>query len=96
MFSLADEPFAPGREHTEDEQRRPAPAREDVGDADPARGPMDRASGRVTIRVPGPAAGVSGAGVDEVEPVDEGGGLAPAADAELGEDVGDVDAGRLG
>ncbi|MER7623989.1 DUF6191 domain-containing protein [Streptomyces sp. NPDC126503] len=81
--------FAPGRERAEDEQRRPAPTREGVEGADPARGPMDLASGRVTRRV-------SGAGVDEVEPVDEGGRLAPAADAELGEDVGDVDAGRLG
>lgn len=133
MLDPFAELFAPGRRHTEDELRRQALTREDPGDADPSRGPVDLTSGRVTIRVPrrpaaGGTAGTAGedtadttagdtstagdtaAGdtavgggpggsegrVEEVEAVGQGGGLAPAGDAELGEDVGDVDAGRLG
>ncbi|MDX2564023.1 DUF6191 domain-containing protein [Streptomyces sp. TX20-6-3] len=116
MFDPLAELFAPGRRHTEEERRRQALTREDPGDADPSRGPIDLTSGRVTIRAPrrpaagdaaagDPAAGDAAAGggpggsegrVEEVEAVGQGGGLAPAGDAELGEDVGDVDAGRLG
>ncbi|MGA5192399.1 DUF6191 domain-containing protein [Streptomyces exfoliatus] len=100
--------FAPGRRHTEEELRRQALTREDPGDADPSRGPIDLTSGRVTIRAPRPAPGESvvsvdsvglkgsEGGVEEVEAVGQGGGLAAAGDAQLGEDVGDVDAGRLG
>ncbi|WP_306328308.1 DUF6191 domain-containing protein [Streptomyces venezuelae] len=112
MFDPLAELFAPGRRHTEEELRRQALTREDPGDADPARGPIDLTSGRVTIRTPrrpaagdeaGDAAGGGAAGgadrseggVEEVEAVGEGGGLAAAGDAQLGEDVGDVDAGRL-
>ncbi|MFJ4337973.1 DUF6191 domain-containing protein [Streptomyces sp. NPDC088915] len=104
--------FAPGRRHAEDERQRLALTREDQGDADPGRGPIDLRSGRVTIRVPraeegsgsgsgsgpGPGSG-SGSGsegdVEQVQAVGQGGGLAAAGDPELGEDVGDVDAGRL-
>lgn len=126
MFDPLAELFAPGRRHTEEELRRQALTREDPGDADPSRGPIDLTSGRVTIRAPrrpgageaatgdgaagdaaagGGAAGDAAAGggpggsegrVEKVESVGQGGGLAPAGDAELGEDVGDVDAGRLG
>ncbi|MFH9724338.1 DUF6191 domain-containing protein [Streptomyces sp. NPDC017254] len=102
VFDPLAELFAPGRRHTEEELRRQALTREDPGDADPSRGPIDLTSGRVTIRVPRPAAGDPGesgrseGGVEEVEAVGQGRGLAPAGDAELGEDVGDVDAGRLG
>ncbi|MFB6837258.1 DUF6191 domain-containing protein [Streptomyces sp. NPDC056361] len=98
VFGGLDEFFAPARRHIEEERRREALTREDPGDADPARGPIDLTSGRVTIRVPGavpaPRPGSEGR-VEEVEAVGEGGGLAAAGDAELGEDVGDVDAGRL-
>ncbi|MET9345214.1 DUF6191 domain-containing protein [Streptomyces termitum] len=118
MFGGLDEFFAPGRRHAEEERRRLALTREDPGDADPSRGPIDLSSGRVTIRVPGagaeaggdtepdadvgtvpgaepePGAG-SGGGGEEVEAVGQGGGFAPAGDAELGEDVRDVDAGGL-
>ncbi|WP_411108557.1 DUF6191 domain-containing protein [Streptomyces sp. c-19] len=102
--------FAPGRRHTEEELRRQALTREDPGDADPSRGPIDLTSGRVTIRAPRPApvdsaepvgsvdpVGLEGSegGVEEVEAVGQGGGLAAPGDAQLGEDVGDVDAGRL-
>ncbi|MFE6144009.1 DUF6191 domain-containing protein [Streptomyces sp. NPDC056442] len=116
MFDPLAELFAPGRRHTEEELRRQALTREDPGDADPSRGPIDLTSGRVTIRAPRrPAAGGTAAGdatagdaaagggtggsegrAEQVEAVGQGGGLAPAGDAELGEDVGDVDAGRLG
>ncbi|MFC7975009.1 DUF6191 domain-containing protein [Streptomyces cinereoruber] len=90
--------FAPGRRHTEEERQRLALTREDAGDADPGRGPIDLRSGRVTIRVPraeGDPGGSAGR-VDEAQAVGEGGGLAAAGDPEFGEDVGDVDAGRLG
>ncbi len=102
VFGGLEEIFAPGRRHAEDELRRQALTREDPGDADPARGPIDLTSGRVTIRVPGAGAAVPGSRpgsegrVEEVEAVGQGGGLSTAGDAELGEDVGDVDAGRLG
>ncbi|MFF8838871.1 DUF6191 domain-containing protein [Streptomyces sp. NPDC015130] len=92
MFDPIAELFAPGRRHAEDELRRQALTREDPGDGDPGRGPIDLTSGRVTIRIPRPG---SEGRVEEVEPVGEGGGLAAAGDAELGEDVGDVDARRL-
>ncbi|MFE0642160.1 DUF6191 domain-containing protein [Streptomyces sp. NPDC058877] len=92
MFGGLEEFFAPGRRHTEEERRRQALTREDPGDADPARGPVDLSSGRVTIRLPRGSGGC----VQEAEAVGQGGGLAPAGDAELGEDVGDVDAGGLG
>ncbi|CAM5363019.1 hypothetical protein STANM337S_01456 [Streptomyces tanashiensis] len=115
VFGGLDEFFAPGRRHIEEERRREALTREDPGDADPGRGPVDLASGRVTIRLPRPADGSGGAGepasgaaaegsegsegsegrVEEVQAVRQGGGLASAGDTELGEDVGDVDAGRL-
>ncbi|MFD6245280.1 DUF6191 domain-containing protein [Streptomyces roseolus] len=87
--------FAPGRRHAEEERRRLAPPREDPGAAVPGPGPVDLAPGRVAMRLPGPDAASAGGG-EEVEAVGEGGGLAPAGDAQLGEDVGDVDARRLG
>ncbi|WMX44929.1 DUF6191 domain-containing protein [Streptomyces roseicoloratus] len=52
MFNLMEELFAPGRKHTDEERQRLALTREDVGDGDPYRGPIDLASGKVTIRVP--------------------------------------------
>ncbi|MET8829649.1 DUF6191 domain-containing protein [Streptomyces sp. NPDC004610] len=50
MFNPFEELFAPGRKHTTDEQNRLALTREDVGDADPGRGPIDLESGRVVVR----------------------------------------------
>ncbi len=50
MFNVIEELFAPGREHTEEEQNRLELTREDVGDSDPARGPIDLDSGQVVIR----------------------------------------------
>ncbi|MCM3300594.1 DUF6191 domain-containing protein [Streptomyces pseudogriseolus] len=56
MFNAFEELFSPGRKHTQDEQKRLALTREDVGDGDPGRGPIDLASGKVTVRRPSPAA----------------------------------------
>ncbi|WP_161224775.1 DUF6191 domain-containing protein [Streptomyces sp. SID8352] len=56
MFNAFDEVFAPGREHTRDEQNRLELTREDVGDADPGHGPIDLSSGRVVVRAPQPSA----------------------------------------
>ena len=50
MFNMFEELFAPGRKHTRDEQKRLELTREDVGDTDPGRGPIDLASGKVVIR----------------------------------------------
>ncbi|WP_105970578.1 DUF6191 domain-containing protein [Streptomyces geranii] len=50
MFNMFEELFAPGRKHQRDEQNRLELTREDVGDADPGRGPIDLASGKVVVR----------------------------------------------
>ncbi|WSY99825.1 DUF6191 domain-containing protein [Streptomyces sp. NBC_00872] len=52
MFNMIEEIFAPGRKHTDDEQKRLEVSRVDIDDNDPGRGPIDLASGKVTIRVP--------------------------------------------
>lgn len=52
MFNLMDELFVPGRKHAEDERNRLELTREDEGSSDPARGPIDLASGTVTVRPP--------------------------------------------
>jgi len=54
MFNMFDELFAPGRKHTTDEQNRLELTREDVGDGDPGRGPIDLTSGKVVVRPPKP------------------------------------------
>ena len=54
MFNMFEELFAPGRKHTHDEQKRLELTREDVGDGDPGRGPIDLTSGKVVVRRPEP------------------------------------------
>lgn len=54
MFNAFEELFAPSRKHTHDEENRLELTREDVGDTDPGRGPIDLASGKVVVRLPGP------------------------------------------
>ncbi|WP_329267655.1 DUF6191 domain-containing protein [Streptomyces pseudovenezuelae] len=54
MFNMFEELFAPGRKHTHDEQKRLELTREDVGDGDPGRGPIDLTSGMVVVRRPKP------------------------------------------
>lgn len=51
MFNMIEQLFAPGRKHAHDEQKRLELSRADVNDNDPGRGPIDLASGKVTIRV---------------------------------------------
>ncbi|MDX3851890.1 DUF6191 domain-containing protein [Streptomyces sp. AK02-01A] len=48
---MIEEIFAPGRKHTDEEQRRLELSRVDIDENDPGRGPIDLASGKVTIRV---------------------------------------------
>ncbi|GAA3585826.1 MULTISPECIES: DUF6191 domain-containing protein [Streptomyces] len=68
MFNAFEELFAPGRKHTRDEQNRLELTREDVGDNDPGRGPIDLASGKVVVRQPEPAPeGDEADGVDRAE-----------------------------
>ncbi|MDH6624024.1 hypothetical protein M2271_001821 [Streptomyces sp. LBL] len=50
MFNMFEQLFAPGRKHTRDEQKRLELTREDVGNGDPGRGPIDLASGKVVVR----------------------------------------------
>ncbi|MGW6546137.1 DUF6191 domain-containing protein [Streptomyces massasporeus] len=52
MFNMFEELFSPGRKHTSDEQNRLELTREDVGDGDPGRGPIDLTSGKVVVRPP--------------------------------------------
>ncbi|MPY63916.1 DUF6191 domain-containing protein [Streptomyces spongiae] len=52
MFNPFEELFAPGRKHTNDERKRLELTREDVGDSDPGRGPIDLDSGTAVIRRP--------------------------------------------
>lgn len=52
MFNPFEELFAPGRKHTRDERNRLEMTREDVGDSDPGRGPIDLDSGTAVIRPP--------------------------------------------
>jgi len=65
MFNMFEELFAPGRKHTHDEQKRLELTREDVGDGDPGRGPIDLTSGKVVVRRPQPDEG--GADEDDEE-----------------------------
>ncbi|MFF4056881.1 DUF6191 domain-containing protein [Streptomyces sp. NPDC001668] len=67
MFNMFEELFAPGRKHSHDEQKRLELTREDVGDGDPGRGPIDLTSGKVVVRRPRPDEGGgenSGSGSD--------------------------------
>jgi hypothetical protein len=50
VFNAFEEIFAPGRKHTDDERNRLALTRVDTADGDPGRGPIDLASGKVTVR----------------------------------------------
>ena len=55
MFDALGELFTPGRKHTQEEQNRLELTREQVGDSDPGRGPIDLTSGKAVIRLPSPA-----------------------------------------
>ncbi|MFF5405920.1 DUF6191 domain-containing protein [Streptomyces misionensis] len=55
MFDAFSELFTPGRKHTREEQNRLELTREQVGDSDPGRGPIDLTSGKAVIRLPATA-----------------------------------------
>lgn len=57
MFNFFEELFAPGRKHTAEEQKRLELSRVDLGVGDPARGPIDLTSGKVTVHRPAPGDG---------------------------------------
>ncbi|WP_328626146.1 DUF6191 domain-containing protein [Streptomyces sp. NBC_00353] len=57
MFNFFEELFAPGRKHAAEEQKRLELTRVDLGVGDPGRGPIDLASGKVTVRLPEPEDG---------------------------------------
>ncbi|MFC8435285.1 DUF6191 domain-containing protein [Streptomyces sp. NPDC057253] len=67
MFNMFEELFAPGRKHTHDEQKRLELTREDVGDGDPGRGPIDLTSGKVVVRLPKRDEDVAGAPAEDDE-----------------------------
>jgi hypothetical protein len=52
MFNLIEELFAPGRRHTDEENRRLEHSRVEEGRNDPDRGPIDLTSGHVVMRAP--------------------------------------------
>ncbi|GAB2951308.1 DUF6191 domain-containing protein [Streptomyces pseudoechinosporeus] len=60
MFNMFEELFAPGRKHTQDERNRLEMTREDAGDSDPGRGPIDLTSGKVVVRLPAQTPGEPG------------------------------------
>ncbi|MEV5580281.1 DUF6191 domain-containing protein [Streptomyces parvus] len=69
MFNFFEELFAPGRKHTSDERKRLELSRVDLGVGDPHRGPIDLASGKVTVRAPAPDTGTgTGTGTGTEEP----------------------------
>ncbi|MET9549814.1 MULTISPECIES: DUF6191 domain-containing protein [unclassified Streptomyces] len=55
MFNAIEALFAPGRKHTDDEQKRLEMTRVDLADGDPGRGPIDLSSGKVVVRPPVPS-----------------------------------------
>lgn len=50
MFNILEELFAPSRKYTDDERNRLELFRDEEGNGDPARGPIDLASGKVVVR----------------------------------------------
>lgn len=64
MFNAFEQLFSPGRKHTQDEHNRLELTREDVGDGDPARGPIDLGSGKVVVHAPAPANSANSANTD--------------------------------
>jgi hypothetical protein len=75
VFNMIEDLFSPGRKHTAEEQKRLEVSRVDVDGSDPGRGPIDLASGKVTIRLgatapedaekPAPGAGAPGAAAED-------------------------------
>lgn len=49
MFNMIEALFAPGRKHTDDENKRLETTRVDLSDGDPGHGPIDLSSGKVVM-----------------------------------------------
>ncbi|TDC80441.1 DUF6191 domain-containing protein [Streptomyces hainanensis] len=52
VLNVIEALFLPGSRHTHDERRRQELTRDEEGDADQGRGPIDLDSGRVLITLP--------------------------------------------
>jgi Family of unknown function (DUF6191) len=50
MFNILEQLFSPGRKHTDDERNRLELTREETGDSDPGKGPIDLESGVVVVK----------------------------------------------
>ncbi|MFF4083259.1 DUF6191 domain-containing protein [Streptomyces sp. NPDC087218] len=89
VFNFFEELFAPGRKHTAEEQKRLELSRVDLGIGDPGRGPIDLASGKVTVRPSGASGareeGPSGAGTTPDDP-DPAPGAGPDPSPDPGSD----------
>lgn len=68
MFNAIEALFAPGRKHTDDEQKRLELTRVDLADGDPGRGPIDLSSGTVVVRAPVPSPRGDATAGTEAEP----------------------------
>ncbi|MFE4917318.1 DUF6191 domain-containing protein [Streptomyces sp. NPDC056661] len=79
VFNFFEELFAPGRKHAAEEQKRLELSRVDLGVGDPGRGPIDLASGKVTVRLPEPE--------DEDEDTGKDGNEEPDGDGDRSEDT---------
>ncbi|MFE4956668.1 DUF6191 domain-containing protein [Streptomyces sp. NPDC056653] len=77
VFNFFEELFAPGRKHAAEEQKRLELSRVDLGVGDPGRGPIDLASGKVTVRLPEPE---GQDGDDDKDDDDEDGPSSPSGD----------------
>ncbi|MET8328056.1 DUF6191 domain-containing protein [Streptomyces sp. NPDC005181] len=78
MFNFFEELFAPGRKHAAEEQKRLELTPVDLGVGDPGRGPIDLASGKVTVRLPEPED--EGEDKDEDKDADADGTSSPSDD----------------
>ncbi|WP_373312108.1 DUF6191 domain-containing protein [Streptomyces tauricus] len=70
--------FAPGRKHTDDENKRLELTRVDLNDGDPGRGPIDLTSGKVVVRPPTQPTGERDASADQDDRPDRQDPQAPA------------------
>ncbi|MGW3010643.1 DUF6191 domain-containing protein [Streptomyces sp. NPDC001219] len=68
MFNIAEELFAPGRKHTDEERQKMSLVVDDVGDGDPGKGPIDLSSGTVVVRTAPPRTGAPRREGPEQEP----------------------------
>ncbi|MCW8100171.1 DUF6191 domain-containing protein [Streptomyces tauricus] len=78
MFNMIENLFAPGRKHTDDENKRLELTRVDLNDGDPGRGPIDLTSGKVVVRPPTQPTGERDAPADQDGRADRQDPQAPA------------------